>query len=180
MNKTEIQNVVATADLKTKIDLIAIFKVFRNVKYMPNRFPGLVFRLKRPKTATLIFSTGKMVCTGSKSAKLAKRAVNKVVKQLRGAGFIINDEPDVEIQNMVASAHVSSKVDLEGVADILDNIMYEPEQFPALIYRMVDPKVVILIFASGSIVITGAKSEEQVMIAADKIKATLMEYKLLF
>ena len=103
-----------------------------------------------------------------------------MVKQLRGAGFIINDEPDVEIQNMVASAHVSSKVDLEGLADSLDNIMYEPEQFPALIYRMVDPKVVILIFASGSIVITGAKSEEQVMIAADKIKATLMEYKLLF
>jgi len=84
MNKIVIQNVVATAALGTKIDLNAIMKVFRNVEYRPKRFPGLVFRLKRPKTATLIFSTGKMVCTGSKSIKLAQRAVKKVVKELRG------------------------------------------------------------------------------------------------
>ena len=180
MNKIEIQNVVATAALGTKIDLNAIMKVFRNVEYRPKKFPGLVFRLKRPKTATLIFTTGKMVCTGSKSAKLAQRAVKKVVKELRGAGFIIKDEPSVEIQNIVASADISSKVDLEGAADILGNMMYEPEQFPGAVYRMDEPKVVILVFASGKLVITGAKSEEQVIIAADKIRAILMENELLF
>jgi len=180
MNKPVIQNVVATADLGTNIDLIAIMKVFRNVEYRPKRFPGLVFRLKRPKTATLIFSTGKMVCTGAKSAKLAKRAVKNVVKKLRKADFIIRDMPNAEIQNIVATADLSSKIDLEGAADILGNIMYEPEMFPGLIYRMVEPKVVILLFTSGKIVITGAKTEEQVNIAAHKIRGILVENELLF
>ena len=180
MNKPVIQNVVATADLGTNIDLIAIVKVFRNVEYKPKRFPGLVFRLKRPKTTTLIFRTGKMVCTGAKSAKLAKRAVKNVVKRLREVGFIIRDMPNAEIQNIVATADISSKVDLEGAVDILDNTMYEPEMFPGLIYRMVDPKVVILLFTSGKLVITGAKTEEQVNVAADKIKGILIENGLLF
>jgi len=180
MNKPVIQNVVATADLGTKIDLIAIMKVFRTVEYRPKRFPGLVFRLKHPKTATLIFSTGKMVCTGAKSAKLARRAVKNVFKQLREADFIIRDMPNVKIQNIVATADLSSQIDLEGAADILGNIMYEPEQFPSLIYRMVEPKVVILLFTSGKLVITGVKTEEQINIAADKIRAILNENKLLF
>ena len=167
-------------DLGIKIDLLAIMKNFRNVEYRPKRFPGLVFRLKRPKTATLIFTTGKMVCTGSKSSKLAKRAVKKVVKQLRKADFIIRDMPDVVIQNIVASADLSSQIDLETATDILDNTMYEPEQFPSLIYRMAEPKVVLLLFTSGKLVITGAKTEEQVNIAVDKIRAILTEYGLLF
>jgi len=180
VNKIKIQNVVATAALGTNIDLIAIMKVFRNVEYRPKSFPGLVFRLKRPKTATLIFKNGKMVCTGSKSAKLAKRAVKNVVKELKKAGFIINKVPDVIIQNMVATAHLGSNADLEAAADILDDIMYEPEQFPGAVYRMDDPKVVILIFTTGNIVITGAKTEEQVNIAADKIRAILNENGILF
>ena len=175
-----IQNVVATAALGSKMDLNAIMKVFRNVEYRPRRFPGLVFRLKRPRTATLIFTTGKMVCTGAKSEKLAKRAVKNVVKELKKAGFIINNFPDVVIQNIVASAHVGGSVDLELAADILDNIMYEPEQFPGSVYRMDEPKVVILIFASGSIVITGAKSEEHVHEAAEKIHGILLENGLIY
>ena len=121
-----------------------------------------------------------MVCTGSKSAKLAKRAVKNVVKELKKAGFIINKVPDVIIQNMVATAHLGSNADLEAAADILDDIMYEPEQFPGAVYRMDDPKVVILIFTTGNIVITGAKTEEQVNIAADKIRAILNENGILF
>lgn len=155
-------------------------KVFKNTEYRPKRFPGLVFRLKRPKTATLIFTTGKLVCTGAKSSKLAKRAVKKVVKQLREAGFIINDMPEVEIQNIVATADISSKVDVEGAADKLGKTMYEPEQFPGLVYRMEDPKTVILLFTSGKLVITGAKSEEHARIAADKVKGILVENELLF
>jgi len=178
--KVVIQNVVATASLGTKIDLIAIMKNFRNVEYRPKKFPGLVFRLKRPKTATLIFTTGKMVCTGAKSEKMARSAVRKVVRELKKAGFIINKFPDVVIQNMVASAHLGGGADLEVAADILDNIMYEPEQFPGSVYRMDEPKVVILIFSSGSIVITGAKSEEQVHEAAEKIHGILLENGLIY
>jgi len=180
VNKIKIQNVVATAALGTKIDLIAIMKNFRNVEYRPKKFPGLVFRLNRPKTATLIFRNGKMVCTGAKSEKLARRAVKNVVKELKKSGFIINKFPDVIIQNMVATANLGSNADLEAAADILDNIMYEPEQFPGAVYRMDEPKVVILLFTTGNIVITGAKTEEQVNIAADKLRSILSENELLF
>ena len=93
-----IVNVVASASLDQKINLIDIMKVFRNVEYRPKQFPGLVFRLKRPKTATLIFGSGKMVCTGAKSEKMARSAVKKVVRELKNNGIIILGKPKIVIQ----------------------------------------------------------------------------------
>jgi transcription initiation factor TFIID TATA-box-binding protein len=176
----KIQNVVASATLDQKINLLDIMKVFRNVEYRPKQFPGLVFRLKRPKTATLIFGTGKMVCTGAKSEKQARSVVGKVVRELKANGIVILGKPKIVIQNMVSSADLHGKIDLETAADIMDNVMYEPEQFPGLIYRMKEPKVVMLLFASGKLVITGAKREEQVYEAAEKVNATLIDFDLLF
>jgi transcription initiation factor TFIID TATA-box-binding protein len=175
-----IENVVATATLDQKLDLIAIMKVFRNVEYRPKRFPGLVFRLKRPKTATLIFSTGKMVCTGAKSEKLARSAIRKVVKELKNNGIIILGKPTIVIVNIVATANLHGKIDLEMAADIMDNVMYEPEQFPGLIYRMAEPKVVILIFASGKLVCTGGKSAEVVDVAVVKLYGILKDFDLIY
>jgi transcription initiation factor TFIID TATA-box-binding protein len=175
-----VENVVATATLDQKLDLMAIMKVFQNVEYRPKKFPGLVFRLKRPKTATLIFSTGKMVCTGAKSEKLARSAIRKVVKELKNNGIIILGKPVIMIQNIVASANLHGKIDLEMAADIMDNVMYEPEQFPGLIYRMAEPKVVILIFASGKLVCTGGKSAEMVDVAVAKLHGILEEDELIY
>jgi len=175
-----VVNVVASASLDQKIDLLEILKVFRNVEYRPKQFPGLVFRLKRPKTATLIFASGKMVCTGARSEKMARRAVNKVVRELKNNGIIIKGKPKTVIQNMVASANLHGAIDLETAADILENVMYEPEQFPGLIYRMAEPKTVLLLFASGKIVCTGAKSEEMVHESVLNIYGVLEDYDLLF
>jgi transcription initiation factor TFIID TATA-box-binding protein len=175
-----IENVVASATLDQKIDLLAIMKVFRNVEYRPKQFPGLVFRLKRPKTATLIFGSGKMVCTGAKSEKQARSAVLKVVRELKTNGIIILGKPKIVIQNIVASANLHGKIDLETATDIMDNVMYEPEQFPGLIYRMVDPKVVMLLFASGKLVCTGAKHEDMVREAVEKLHGVLEDYDLLY
>jgi transcription initiation factor TFIID TATA-box-binding protein len=174
-----IVNVVASVTLNQKFNLLDIVKNFRNVEYNRERFPGLVFRLKQPKTATLIFSTGKMVCTGAKSEKMAKRAVNKVVRELKNGGIIILGKPKIVIQNMVASANLHGSIDLETAADILDNVMYEPEQFPGLIYRMQEPKTVLLLFASGKLVCTGAKSEEMVHESVGNIYQVLQDYDLL-
>jgi len=178
--EVQVQNVVASASLDQKIDLLAIMKVFKNVEYRPKQFPGLVFRLKKPKTATLIFGSGKMVCTGAKSEKLARSAVLRVVKELKANGIIILGKPKIVIQNIVSSANLHGKIDLETASDVMDNVMYEPEQFPGLIYRMPEPKVVMLLFSSGKIVITGAKTEAQVHEAAEKINALLVDYDLLF
>lgn len=175
-----IVNVVATTSLDQKIDLLAIHKVFRNIEYRPKRFPGLVFRLKRPKTATLIFSTGKMVCTGAKSEKLARSAIRKVVRELKKQDIIILKNPEIVVQNIVASANLQGRIDLETAADVLDNVMYEPEQFPGLIYRMRDPKTVLLLFTSGKLVCTGAKSEEMVYESVAKVYGVLRDYALLF
>jgi transcription initiation factor TFIID TATA-box-binding protein len=176
----KIQNVVASATLDQKINLLDIMKVFRNVEYRPKQFPGLVFRLKRPKTATLIFGSGKMVCTGAKSEKQARGAVMKVVRELKANGIIILGKPKIVIQNMVASADLHGKIDQEAMSDVLENVMYEPEMFPGAIYRMREPKVVLLVFASGKLVITGAKREEQVHEAVEKMRAVLIDYELLY
>jgi len=175
----KIQNVVAVASLDQKIDLLAIMKVFRNVDYRPKRFPGLVFRLKRPKTSILIFTTGKMVCTGARSEKEAFSMVRRVVRDLKKEGFIIRGRPKIDVVNVVGTADVGGEIDLEAMSDVLENVMYEPEQFPGLIYRMTEPKVVLLVFASGKLVITGARREEQVHEAADKIRAILIDHELL-
>ena len=175
-----IQNVVGTATVNQRIDLNAVVKGFPDVEYRPERFPGLVFRLKRPKTAILIFNSGKMVCTGAKSEKVAKRAINKVVKELKKGGIIILGKPEIKIVNMVASASLGGLIDLEKSAYSLKRTMYEPEQFPGLIYRMDEPKVVILLFASGKLVCTGATKEEDVHEAVAKLHKKLEEEDLIY
>jgi transcription initiation factor TFIID TATA-box-binding protein len=184
MPKTEatinIQNVVATATLNQKIDLNAVARGYPGTEYRPELFPGLVFRIKRPKTTTLIFSTGKMVCTGAKSGKESRSAIIKVVKELKKGGIIILGKPDFKVENMVASASLGGKVDLEKMAVTLRKAMYEPEQFPGLIYRMDEPKVVILVFASGRLVVTGAKKEQEVYDAVLKLHGSLEEQDLIF
>ena len=175
-----IENVVASATLKQRVDLNAVVKGYPGVEYRPEQFPGLVFRLKRPKTATLIFNSGKMVCTGAKSEKEARRAVMRVIKELKKSGIIIISKPELKIQNIVASASLGGIIDLEKAAYTLGKTMYEPEQFPGLIYRMAEPKVVILLFASGKLVCTGAKREQDVYDAVSKLHVELEDKQLIF
>ena len=174
-----IQNVVASVTLNQRFDLNAIVKGNPGVDYRPEKFPGLVFRLKKPKTATLIFSTGKMVCTGAKSEQKAKLAVKKVVKELKNNGIIIPGKPEIKVVNIVSSADLLGRIELEEAAYSLGKTMYEPEQFPGLIYRMDEPKVVFLLFASGKIVCTGATKEEDVYKAVAKLHKQLKEKELI-
>jgi transcription initiation factor TFIID TATA-box-binding protein len=164
-----IENVVASASINQKVDLNLITKNFVDVEYHPDQFPGLVFRLKTPKTATLIFSSGKMVCTGAKSEDQSRQAVEEVVRRLKKGG----------IQNIVASANLGGKIHLEEAARQLPKSMYEPEQFPGLIHRMPDPKTVILLFASGKLVCTGAKREGEVYRAVNNLHVMLEEKGLM-
>jgi transcription initiation factor TFIID TATA-box-binding protein len=174
-----IENVVATATLNQKIDLKSIVRIFPGVEYRPEQFPGLVYRLKKPKTATLIFTSGKMVCTGAKSERQARKAVMKVVDELKRGGIVILGKPEIQVQNIVASAGLGGHIDVEKTTYSLKRTMYEPEQFPGLIYRMDDPKVVILIFTTGKLVCVGAKKEAEVPRAIAKLQETLEEKGLI-
>jgi len=181
--ETCIQNVVASAAFNHSVDLGAIVKAFPHVEYRPEVFPGLAFRLKKPKTCTLIFDTGSMVCTGAKSEREAKRAIRKVARELKKAGIIIIGKPEIKIQNIVASGSLGSPIDLEELCmqiHVGGSLMYEPEQFPGAIYRMDSPHVVFLIFSNGKIVCVGAKKEEEIYEAAKNLRRRLEAMEILY
>jgi len=182
--KIVVQNVIATARLGHGIDLDAVAKTFPNVKYDPKSFPGLLFRLRRRPTKVLVFRNGKMVCIGAKSEREALYAVRKVVRKLRGAGII--SEADTRLHSPQHSgdrrptrAHRSTSRKQSTSSRAREGVMYEPEQFPGLIYRMEEPKTTFLIFHSGKLVCVGAKTEEDLHKAVKKLQRILQEKDLL-
>ena len=174
-----IENVVASATINQDLDLDDIQKKFPKVEYNREQFPGACFRLERPKTATLLFRTGKMVYTGSKSEEMARKAVKMVVERLREKKIKIKNDATVTVQNIVASINLGGTIHLEKAARTVPRSMYEPEQFPGLIHRMVDPKVVILVFASGKLVCTGGKTAQDVYRAVNSLHVLLEEKELM-
>ena len=174
-----VENVVATGDVKQSFDLVKINTTFDKTEYNPDRFPGLVYRIKVPKTSTLIFRTGKMVCTGSRSEEMAVIAINKVVKELKKGGIKIKHKPICKVQNIVASVDLGGQIDLEEVARQLPRSMYEPEQFPGVILRASEPKAVFLIFSSGKLVCTGTKQEKDIYTAVKKLHTRLEKLDLM-
>ena len=176
-----IQNVVASASLGTELDLNTLALHLNGAEYDPQVFPGLVYRLKDPKTATLLFRSGKLVCTGAKDRQQVTKAVELVVDAIRAAGVSVKDYPEVTVQNIVASADLGSPVNLSStvISLGLEKVEYEPEVFPGLVYRMTEPKVVILLFGSGRLVCTGARQPSDVEEAVEKITEELRSAELL-
>jgi len=175
----EIVNVVASAVLNQNLDLNDIQEKFSSLEYNSEVFPGACFRLEKPKTSTLLFRTGKMVCTGAKSEKMARKAVKTVVQKLRKNGIKIKKDAVVTVQNIVSTINLGGKIHLELAARTLPRSMYEPEQFPGLIHRMIEPKTVILLFASGKLVCTGAKTESDVYRSVNNLHSMLEEKDLM-
>lgn len=178
--KITVQNVVATADLGAKIQLeqaASRLSAKARVSYIPEQFPGVVVKIQEPKVTFLVFGTGKMVVTGAKSREVIMEAVNLVAGLLREAGVVAKSSkaPQITVRNVVASGGLGYRIDLEVAALLMDNAMYEPEQFPGLIYRMDDPKAVLLLFQSGNLVCTGARKEADVYAALDKVCEILQE-----
>jgi transcription initiation factor TFIID TATA-box-binding protein len=157
------------------LDLQAIALALTGSEYEPEQFPGLIYRLKEPKTATLLFRSGKVVCTGAKSLEDVHKAIRKVAEQIKDAGIKVNTKPDVEVQNIVASSDLETEINLNAIAISLglEKVEYEPEQFPGLVYRIDDPKVVVLLFGSGKLVCTGARQPDDVERAVEKITEEL-------
>ena len=175
----QIENVVAIAALNQHLDLNAILEATPGARYNPERFSGLVYKLQKPRTTTLLFHSGKMVCTGAKTTRSANNAITQVVSQLKNLGIVILAPPEVRVENIVASADLNTAIDLESVAERLFSTLYEPEQFPALIFRMKEPKAVFLVFANGKVICTGGKSEREVHIAVNQLNAILQSNGLL-
>ncbi|NXD01776.1 TBPL2 protein, partial [Certhia familiaris] len=173
----QLQNIVSTVNLACKLDLKNIALHARNAEYNPKRFAAVIMRIRQPRTTALIFSSGKMVCTGAKSEEQSRLAARKYARVVQKLGFPAKFL-DFKIQNMVGSCDVRFPIRLEGLVLTHQQFSsYEPELFPGLVYRMVKPRIVLLIFVSGKVVLTGAKDRSEIYEAFENIYPILRGFK---
>ena len=157
----KVQNIVATTSLGKEVSLTKLARTQPNTEYNPDTFPGLVLRVKKPKSAVLVFSSGNLVCTGTKSVAQVREVVVQVIKQLRKIGVNVTTKPKITVQNIVASGAINLDLNLNTLALELENTEYEPEQFPGLVYKLDDPTATFLLFSNGKLVCTGTKNKAQ-------------------
>lgn len=177
----KIQNIVATASLGKPVPLTKLARTQPNTEYNPDTFPGLVLRIKEPKSAVLVFSSGNLVCTGTKSTLQVRQVIDEVIKQLKKINVNITTKPKITVQNIVASGTINLKLNLNYLALKMENTEYEPEQFPGLVYKLDEPTATFLLFSNGKLVCTGTKNKEQLEDSMDKllknVKNALKDYK---
>lgn len=166
------------ADLGVRLDLKQIALRCRNTEFNPRRFAAVIMRLREPRATALVFASGKLVITGTKSSHNSSLATKKIAYILERVGFQPSGHIHFKVQNIVGTVDVGYPIRLEGVAFAHPTFSsYEPELFPGLIYRLVQPRVVLLIFVSGKVVITGAKTEEQLVEGLKKVYPILLEFR---
>jgi transcription initiation factor TFIID TATA-box-binding protein len=186
----KLQNIVSTANLGCPLKLRQIALQAKNAEYNPKRFAAVIMRIKEPKTTALIFSSGKMVCTGAKSEDDSRKASRKYAKIIKSLGFKVEFK-EFKVQNIVGSCDIKFQIHLNKLNMHLGRLNsnnpnnkgkkyvchYEPEIFPGLIYHMNKPEIVLLIFVSGKIVLTGAKEKQEIFDAFNKIFPLLKKYR---
>ena len=177
----KVQNIVASTAFAEKLDLDLIAQSLEDAEYEPEQFPGLVYRLSDPKTATLLFRSGAANCTGAKNVEDVRKTVDIIADKLKKLGIEVYTDLKIIIQNIVATGDLGGEVNLTETAQGLglENVEYEPEQFPGLVYRIKEPGVAMLLFSSGKIVCAGARSTEDASIAVEKLSEELSSLGLL-
>jgi len=173
----KVVNIVVSSSLEHDIPLEKMAATLSNTEYNPEQFPGLVIRIKEPKTSALIFSSGKIVCTGARTLDDVRLSIKKIIKSLEKINVKIKIDPVINVQNIVASGSVGMDLNLNVLAMKLENTEYEPEQFPGLVYKLPELKATFLLFSNGKVVCTGTKSEAEVHAALDKLIENLKRVK---
>ncbi|MFH1420361.1 MAG: TATA-box-binding protein [Candidatus Aenigmatarchaeota archaeon] len=175
----QIQNVVASIGLETKLPLNELLHHLKDSEYEPEQFPALIYRLQEKKGSFLIFQTGKIVCIGARSIAGAKEAFAELIKQIKKSGIKVPQKYVVKVENIVATDQIAKKLELDQIAFELEKSEYEPETFPGIVYRIYDPKASFLLFSSGKIVCAGARTTVDVKKAILKLKKTLRAFHAL-
>ncbi|WP_306061133.1 TATA-box-binding protein [Natronococcus wangiae] len=175
------ENVVASTSLGQELDLDTLADDLDGVRFNPDQFPGLVYRTQQPQAASLIFRSGKLVCTGASSVSAVTAAIEQTFEELRGLGLNVPNEPDLTVQNIVSSGDLGFQLNLNAIAIGLglEEVEYEPEQFPGLVYRADDLDVVVLLFGSGKLIITGGTRPKDAEHAIETVAAKLRDLGLL-
>jgi transcription initiation factor TFIID TATA-box-binding protein len=173
----KIQNLVASSNLETTLDLYNLAAAIPDVEYEPEQFPGAIFKIKEPKVTLLLFKNGKLIISGASTEddiiagiKKATKLINEIQKEVK-----IKKAVNYTIVNLVATSNLNRPVDLFQAAVTLDDIEYEPEQFPGAIIRIHNPKVTILLFKNGKMICAGAKSEGDIKKSITAVKKLLAD-----
>ncbi len=173
--RIEVQNIVAFVDLKTELDLERLAFELPDSEYDPDRFPALIVKFKEPKISFLVFRNGKMNCTGADDISKIEAGVAKLVKQLRDLGIEIKKDPKITVTNVVATVDLGIVMNLDEIALNIENVEYEPEQFPGLVYKPYDSTVSVLIFGTGKLVVAGLRDASEARGVVDGLLERLKE-----
>ncbi len=175
-----VENIVASASLDVDIDLFSLALSVDNVEYEPEQFPGAILKIDDPHSSLLVFKNGKLICTGNKDPQQIRKAIEKTVQILKEAQphLKLPDPKDVpfRIENIVASGDLKVIVDLYSLAATLDNVEYEPEQFPGAIIRIREPKATLLLFKNGKLICAGVRREEEIVEAIKKVRDLIKDF----
>ena len=171
----KIQNIVATTSLGKEVPLTKLAKTITTTTYNPETFPGLILRVKKPKSAVLVFASGNLVCTGTKSILQVKQVIEQVIKTLKKINIKVTGTPKITVQNIVASGSIDMSLNLNYLALELENTEYEPEQFPGLVYKLIEPNATFLLFSNGKLVCTGTKNNQQLEDSMKQLIKTIKE-----
>ena len=171
--RIKIQNMVSYTELGKPVSLEILLDKVDDTEWQPEQFPGLIMKIRSPRASALIFSQGKIVCTGTKSKRDLREAMKKVVEKIESAGIKMPSKYTTKIENIVASTKIKGELDLDELALTLENSEYEPEQFPGLVYRIKEPRVAFLLFRSGRVICAGAQKESLIHDALVKFKQNL-------
>lgn len=180
----KIVNIVASQRMANNLDINEVAYVL-GIDFEQEQFPGMVYRCEDPKVCILLFRSGKAVATGAKDFEDIEISFKKLREDLESNDFELYPEEACEtsLHNLVVTCDFShiigdSKLNLMNLMFHLpfDKTEYEPEQFPGLIYRLDDPKVVFLIFSSGKCVITGSKDLEEAQEAENNLRDELLSF----
>ena len=165
-----IENVIVTTEVNANLNFKSVASSLENVEYDPTVFPGIVIKLDNPKTATFLLKNGRMVCSGGRSFKESRQALETVARKLKGAGIELNEELDIDIRNIIVSVDLKPRLRLEEVAEGFSwkNIKYEPDVFEGLVYQTELESVEILLFDSGKLVCQGARKLSEINKVLDK------------
>jgi len=171
----KIVNLVALSSLGNNLDLYNLATAIPEVEYEPEQFPGAILKIDEPKVSLLLFKNGNIIVSGAASEKDIKTAIHKASKIINEVqkNVTVKDRATYKIVNLVATSNLNKQIDLFSAATTLDNIEYEPEQFPGAIVRVFNPKLTILLFKNGKLICAGAKSEDDITKGLNKLKKML-------
>lgn len=126
------ENVVASAGIGKEVDLELLARKWDEADYDPDQFPRLIYSTEDPRSAILLFQSGKFVCTGAKSIDEIYECMWVFLKKLQKMGTEVNQDPQITIQNLIASADLRQhfKLNIVAIGFGLDNIEYDPDGFP--------------------------------------------------